>query len=415
MLKIGDFARLSQVPVKTLRYYDDLGLITPARVDEFTGYRYYSIDQLPRLNRLLALKDLGFSLDQIARVLNEGVTPGQLRGMLVLKRAEVEDRLGEEQRRLNRIEARLREIEQEDTVPERTAMPVLIDSALPNRTHRGKVRDTYDLGDRLLIVATDRISAYDAVLSTGIPDKGKVLSQMSAWWFERTKAVVPNHLIRLADGTPADDLPFALPPELVGRSTIAKKAQRVDVECVVRGYIAGSAWAEYSRYGTVSGVGMEKRLLESQQLPEPMFTPTTKAEEGHDEPMTFADLIEEVGPEAAQVLRLRSIALYNFAAAYARERGIIVADTKFEFGYIDGELHVIDEILTPDSSRFWEVAGYKPGGPQPSFDKQYVRDWLTQAGWDRQPPAPPLPGDVVAGTSARYAEAYRRLTGLEVR
>jgi phosphoribosylaminoimidazole-succinocarboxamide synthase len=415
MLKIGDFARLSQVPVKTLRYYDDLGLITPARVDKFTGYRYYSVDQLPRLNRLLALKDLGFSLDQIARVLNEGVTLGQLRGMLMLKRAEVEDRLSEEQQRLDRIEARLREIEQEDTLPESTAMPVLIDSALPNRTYRGKVRDTYDLGDRLLIVATDRISAYDAVLSTGIPDKGKVLSQMSAWWFDRTKAVVPNHFIRLADGTPADDLPFALPPELVGRSTIAKKAQRVDVECIVRGYISGSAWAEYSEYGTVNGVRMEKGLLESQQLPEPMFTPTTKAEEGHDEPMTFSDLIQEVGPEPAQVLRLRSIELYNFAAAYARERGIIIADTKFEFGYIDGELHVIDEILTPDSSRFWDVADYKAGGPQHSFDKQYVRDWLSQSGWDRQPPALPLPGDVVAGTSARYAEAYRRLTGLEVR
>ncbi|MGH7623094.1 MAG: phosphoribosylaminoimidazolesuccinocarboxamide synthase, partial [Gemmatimonadaceae bacterium] len=200
MLKIGDFARLSHVPVKTLRYYDDLGLITPERVDEFTGYRYYSLDQLPRLNRLLALKDLGFSLDQIARVLNEGVSHGQLRGMLMLKRAEVEDRLSQEQRRLDRIEARLKDIEQEDTMPESTATPVLIESPLPNRAYRGKVRDTYDLGDRLLIVATDRISAYDTVLSTGIPDKGKVLNQMSAWWFDRTKAVVPNHFIRLADG-----------------------------------------------------------------------------------------------------------------------------------------------------------------------------------------------------------------------
>jgi phosphoribosylaminoimidazole-succinocarboxamide synthase len=415
MLRIGDFARLSQVPVKTLRYYDDLGLITPARVDESTGYRYYSVEQLPRLNRLLALKDLGFSLDQIARVLNDGVTHVQLRGMLMLKRAEVEDRLVEEKRRLNRIEARLREIEQEDALPEITTIPVLLDSPLPNRAYRGKVRDTYDLGNRLLIVATDRISAYDAVLSTGVPDKGKILSQMSAWWFDRTKHVVPNHFIRLADGTPADDLPFALPPELAGRSTIAKKAQRVDAECIVRGYMSGSAWAEYSECGTVNGVRMEKGLLESQQLPEPMFTPTTKAEEGHDEPLNFADLVQEVGPGPAQELRERSIALYNFAAAYARDRGIIIADTKFEFGYIDGELHVIDEILTPDSSRFWDAAEYKPGGPQASFDKQYVRDWLSESGWDRQPPAPPLPADVIAGTRARYAEAYRRLTGLEVR
>jgi phosphoribosylaminoimidazole-succinocarboxamide synthase len=291
---------------------------------------------------------------------------------------------------------------------------VLIDSPLPSRTYRGKVRDTYDLGDRLLIVATDRISAFDAIIPTGIPDKGKVLSQMSAWWFDRTKDVVPNHFIRLADGTPADELPFALPPELVGRSTIVRKAERVDVECIVRGYLAGSAWEEYKKYGTVNGVRMEKGLQEGEQLAEPMFTPTTKAEEGHDEPMTFSDLMQEVGPESAQVLRLRSIALYNFAAEYAREKGIIIADTKFEFGFIDGELHVIDEMLTPDSSRFWDVDDYQIGRSQPSFDKQYVRDWLRDSGWDKNPPAPALPDDVVRGTADRYKEAYRRLTGQEV-
>ncbi len=293
-------------------------------------------------------------------------------------------------------------------------MPVVIDSPLPNRTYRGKVRDTYDLGDRLLIVATDRISAFDAVLPTGIPDKGKVLSQMSAWWFERTKDVVPNHFIRLADGTADDGLPFALPAELIGRTSIVKKAQRVDVECIVRGYLSGSAWTEYKQWGTVNGVRLEKGMVESQQLPEPMFTPTTKAEEGHDEPMTLSDLVQEVGPEPAQVLKLRSLALYNFAAAYARERGIIIADTKFEFGWHEGELIVIDEILTPDSSRFWDVAEYTPGQPQPSFDKQYVRDWLSASGWDREPPAPALPPEVVRGTSERYREAYRRLTGQEV-
>ncbi|MDE3094546.1 MAG: phosphoribosylaminoimidazolesuccinocarboxamide synthase [Chloroflexota bacterium] len=293
-------------------------------------------------------------------------------------------------------------------------MPLLIDSPLPDRTYRGKVRDTYDLGDRLLIVATDRISAFDAVLPTGIPDKGKVLSQMSAWWFSRTKDVVPNHFIRLADGTAADDLPFALPAELIGRTSIVKKAQRVDVECIVRGYLSGSAWTEYKQWGTVNGVRLEKGMVESQQLTEPMFTPTTKAEEGHDEPMTLSDLIQEVGPEPAQVLKLRSLALYNFAAAYARERGIIIADTKFEFGWREGELIVIDEILTPDSSRFWDVADYRPGQPQPSFDKQYVRDWLSASGWDREPPAPALPPEVVRGTSERYREAYRRLTGQEV-
>jgi phosphoribosylaminoimidazole-succinocarboxamide synthase len=293
-------------------------------------------------------------------------------------------------------------------------MSVLIDSPLPNRTYRGKVRDTYELGDRMLIVATDRLSAFDVILPTGIPDKGKVLSQMSAWWFERTSQVVPNHFIRLADGTADDELPFALPPELVGRTTIARKAKRIDVECIVRGYMAGSAWAEYTKYGSVNGVRMEKGIQEGGQLFEPMFTPTTKAEEGHDEPMTLSDLMQEVGPEVAQVLKLRSLALYNFAAAYARERGIIIADTKFEFGYIDDELHVIDEILTPDSSRFWDVNDYKVGRSQPSFDKQYVRDWLTQSGWNKEPPAPELPADIVRGTSERYKEAFRRLTGREI-
>ncbi len=291
---------------------------------------------------------------------------------------------------------------------------VLLESTIPNPTYRGKVRDTYDIGDRMLIVATDRISAFDMVLPTGIPDKGKVLSQMSAWWFEHTKDVVPNHLIRIADGTAADDLPFALPPELIGRSTIARKAKRVDVECIVRGYITGSAWSEYKQYGTVNGIRLEKGIVESQQLFEPMFTPTTKADEGHDEPMTFSDLVQEVGPQDAQILRLRSLTLYNFAAAYAREKGIIIADTKFEFGYIDDELHVIDEILTPDSSRFWDAATYKAGTPQPSFDKQYVRDWLANSGWNKEPPAPELPPEVVQGTANRYKEAYKRLTGQEI-
>ena len=293
-------------------------------------------------------------------------------------------------------------------------MSVLIDSPLPNRTYRGKVRDTYDLGDRMLIVATDRLSAFDAILPTGIADKGKVLSQMSAWWFQRTSQVVPNHFIRLADGTAADELPFVLPPELIGRTTIAHKAKRIDVECIVRGFMAGTAWEEYKKYGTVNGIRMEKGITEGEQLFEPMFTPTTKAEEGHDEPMTLSDLMQEVGPETTQVLKLRSLALYNFAAAYARERGIIIADTKFEFGFFEDELIVIDEILTPDSSRFWDVNDYKTGRSQPSFDKQYVRDWLTQSGWDKEPPAPELPADIAAGTSERYKEAYRRLTGQEV-
>jgi phosphoribosylaminoimidazole-succinocarboxamide synthase len=296
--------------------------------------------------------------------------------------------------------------------------PVLIETHLPNLYARGKVRDTYDLGDRLLMVATDRISAFDVVLPNGIPDKGAVLTQLSAFWFEQTASVVPSHFIRLADGTPADDLPFELPLEFVGRSMIVRKARRVDIECVVRGYLSGSGWAEYKESQSVCGIRLPPGLRESDELPEPVFTPATKAESGHDINVSYEQVIEMVGPKAASVLRLRSLALYKYAAQYARQRGIIIADTKFEFGWVemDGheELIVIDEVLTPDSSRFWPADGYQPGGPQPSFDKQPVRDWLTASGWNKQPPAPVLPPKVVTSTSERYREAYRRLTGREI-
>jgi phosphoribosylaminoimidazole-succinocarboxamide synthase len=292
---------------------------------------------------------------------------------------------------------------------------VLIESPLPNRTHRGKVRDTYDLGDgRLMIVATDRISAFDIVLPTGIPDKGAVLTQMSAFWFGLTDAVVPNHFLRLADGSDSDQLPFRLTKELLGRSTIVKKAQRLDVECIARGYITGSAWAEYKETGKVCGVRMPPGMVESEQFPEPLFTPTTKAEVGHDENMSAQELVDLVGVENANAIRLRTLALYQYAAQYAAQRGIIIADTKFEFGIVDGEPIVIDEVLTPDSSRFWPADQYEPGRSQPSFDKQFVRDWLLASGWNREPPAPPLPDDIVEKTSERYHEAFRRLTGEEL-
>jgi phosphoribosylaminoimidazole-succinocarboxamide synthase len=295
-------------------------------------------------------------------------------------------------------------------------LTVVLETDLPNRLHRGKVRDTYDLADgRLLMVATDRISAFDSVLPKGIPDKGQVLSQLSAFWFERTREVVPNHFIRLADGTDADELPFDLPPELRGRSMIVRRAERLDVECVVRGYLAGSAWAEYRESGRLFGIRMPPDMRESEALPEPLFTPTTKAEIGHDENISFSDLIQEIGPENATAVRLRSLALYKYAVIHGRERGIIIADTKFEFGILDGEAIVIDEILTPDSSRFWPASEYEPGRPQHSFDKQFVRDWLTQSGWNREPPAPELPPDIIEKTAERYREAFRRLTGQELR
>ncbi len=281
---------------------------------------------------------------------------------------------------------------------------------------RGKVRDIFDLGDRLLIVATDRISAFDVILPTGIPDKGLVLTQLSAFWFEKTGDIVPNHFLRVVDDTRIEGVPVELPRELIGRAMLVRKTQRLDVECIARGYaVLGSAgWAEYHETGTISGIRIPKGLKEAQELFEPIFTPTTKAEEGHDENMTFDQAVELVGEQAANAMALRSLAVYRFGREYARERGIIIADTKFEFGWLDEEVILIDEVLTPDSSRFWPAEQYRTGRPQPSFDKQYVRDYLTEVGWDRTPPAPELPSEVAARTGEKYRDAFHRLTGREL-
>lgn len=292
---------------------------------------------------------------------------------------------------------------------------VLLQSPIPSPTHKGKVRETYDLGDgRLLIVATDRISAYDVVLPNGIPDKGAVLTQMAAFWFELTAPVVPNHFIRVADGTAADELPFELPPELRGRSTIVKKAERIDVECIARGFLAGSAWSEYQETGLVGGMRVAPGMTQSEQFPEPLFTPTTKAAEGHDENMSYSDVVDLVGLEVANAIRLRTLAIYQYAQQYALQRGIIIADTKLEFGLLDGEPIIIDEMLTPDSSRFWPADDYRTGRDQHAFDKQFVRNWLTESGWNREPPAPEMPDDIVEMTRQRYLEAFQRLTGREL-
>ena len=295
-------------------------------------------------------------------------------------------------------------------------MAVLVETALPSAPlyHRGKVRDTYDLGDHLLMVATDRISAFDVVLPNGIPDKGAVLTQLSAFWFQLTGDVVPNHFLRLADSTEIDGVPFPIPAELLGRSMLVPKARRVDVECVARGYLSGSGWQEYRETGKVCGIRLPPGLRESDELPEPIFTPSTKAAAGHDINISFEETAEIVGLKAADVLRDRTLAVYRFARNYARERGIIIADTKLEFGWMDDELIVIDELCTPDSSRFWPADGYQPGRSQPSFDKQPVRDWLIASGWNKEPPPPVLPPEVVEGTAERYREAFRRLTGREL-
>lgn len=295
---------------------------------------------------------------------------------------------------------------------------VLIKTDLPLPLFfRGKVRDTYDLGNLLLIVATDRISAFDSVLPCGIPNKGLVLNQLSAFWFNKTRDLVPNHLIETVNDVHCLDsyLPpesrFAYPSYLSGRSMIVNKAKRIPVECVVRGYLSGSAWAEYQKGGTIFGEPLPKGLKESQELPQPLFTPTTKAETGHDQPLSMDEIKRLAGEAIAEAMKEKSLAIYNYARSYARARGIIIADTKMEFGLNDDKLILIDELLTPDSSRLWDAKLYRIGQSQPSYDKQPVRDWLVQSGWNKEPPAPMLPPEVIEATTRRYREAYYRLTG----
>ena len=287
-------------------------------------------------------------------------------------------------------------------------MTTILETNMPDLLYRGKVRDTYPLDDEtLLMIATDRISAFDVVLPTGIPDKGAVLNQISAFWFEKTAHLIPNHLITLASGRPDLDIS----EEFARRAMVVKRADRIDVECVVRGFITGSAWSEYRRSGTVQGNPMPEGMREGDPFPEVLFTPTTKAEVGHDENMSFDEVVDMVGIDTANKLRDTTIEVYSFARDFARGKGIIIADTKMEFGTVDGELILIDELLTPDSSRFWDASGYDPGKSQPNYDKQFVRDWLDESGWDHEPPAPELPDEVVLRTSERYSEAFVRLTG----
>ncbi len=288
---------------------------------------------------------------------------------------------------------------------------IVRETSLPGLpVRRGKVRDIYDLGDRLLLVSTDRISAFDWVLPTGIADKGRVLTQIAAFWFERLGE--PNHLIT------TDVEAMGLPPEadramLAGRSTLCRKTEVVPIECVVRGYLAGSGWKEYQKSGTVCGIPLPAGLTESARLPAPIFTPSTKAVAGHDENISFERTVELIGRDLAEELRRRSLRIFSRGAEFARQRGIIIADTKFEFGRWGDELLLIDEVLTPDSSRFWPADQYAPGRGQPSFDKQFVRDWLGTTDWDKNSPPPALPDDVAAKTRRKYIEAYERLTDRE--
>jgi phosphoribosylaminoimidazole-succinocarboxamide synthase len=291
------------------------------------------------------------------------------------------------------------------TVIQETNFPGIAPSA------RGKVRDIYDLGDKLLIVATDRLSAFDVVMPTPIPDKGRVLTQLSLFWFALLKDVVPNHVLSATGFPPPFD---SFRDQLAGRAMLVKKTTPLPIECVVRGYLSGSGWKEYQASGSVCGIALPPGLRESDKLPGPIFTPATKAATGHDENIPFERATEMMGRPLAEEARAISIEIYNRATAYAAPRGIILADTKFEFGTLGDQLIWIDEALTPDSSRFWPAAQYQPGGPQPSFDKQFVRDYLERIRWPKTPPGPVLPPDVVAATRAKYREAYRILAGHEL-
>ncbi len=294
-----------------------------------------------------------------------------------------------------------------------TARPVLRETSLPGvKIHsRGKVRDVYELpGERLLIIATDRLSAFDVVMAEGIPDKGRVLTQLSCFWFELFRDAVPSHFLT-AD---AADYPPELRPyldQLAGRSMLVEKSKPFPIECVVRGYLAGSGWKDYKATGAICGVQLPAGLTESAELDEPIFTPATKAQEGHDENISWTEMVRRIDRAPAEKLRDMSLEVYVKARAYALERGLIIADTKFEWGQRGDQIILVDEVLTPDSSRFWPKDGYEPGKPQPSFDKQFVRDYLESIHWNKRPPPPPLPPEVVEKTSEKYREAYRRLTG----
>ena len=297
--------------------------------------------------------------------------------------------------------------------PTKTSIILETDLTGVERHGRGKVRDVYSVGDRLVIIATDRISAFDYILPTGIPDKGKVLTQLSIFWFDFLRDLTPTHFL----SANVDEYPQPLPSfrgQLEGRSMLVKRARMIEIECVARGYISGSGWKEYKQQGTVCGIRLPAGLKESDKLPEPIFTPATKAHSGHDENVSFETVVSLIGEDLARRLRDLTLNIYSRAAKYAETRGIIIADTKFEFGFVGDELVLGDEVLTPDSSRFWPAESYKPGGAQFSFDKQFVRDYLESIHWNKQPPAPPLPEEVAAHTSEKYRQAYKVLTGREL-
>jgi phosphoribosylaminoimidazole-succinocarboxamide synthase len=415
--RIGELAAETGLTVRALRHYEHERLLVPSGRTA-AGHRVYSNADVARLYEVLVLRRIGLGL---AAIREQMESPRDLRDVVAEHLAQTREAIAAQQRlveRLQRVAASLEtgqptsdallRVMEDMTMLERH---LLLTTELPDLIGRGKVRDMYALpDDRVLMVATDRMSAFDVVMPNGIPRKGEVLTRISAYWFDRTASVVPNHMVEVLDASNAATYGIDN-PELFGRSMVVRRAEPLPVECVVRGYLAGSAWADYRAGRPVSGVTLPEGLQQCDRLFEPIFTPSTKAEAGHDEPIPYEEVERLVGPERAHVMRLRSLALYRYAAQVALERGIIIADTKFEFGMLDGEVTLIDECLTPDSSRFWPLDQYEPGRDQPSFDKQPLRDWLEASGWDKQPPSPTLPDEVVRATSERYLEAFRRITG----
>ncbi len=412
---VGELARRTGLTVRTLHHYDEIGLLAPSQRSG-AGYRQYTARDVARLQHIQSLRALGFGLGEIRDCLTRpDFSP--LRAVR-LHLAALRQRITHEQEACERLEALAARLVAQGTdgISAEEFLRVLeatMKTDLPGlmRFARGKVRDIYAVGDdKLFVVSTDRVSAFDVVMPNPIPDRGKVLTQLSTFWFRQTGEIVPNHLI--ADDLASFPEPARAQAEVVeGRSMLVRRAKRIDIECVARGYLSGSAWSEYRKQGTACGITLPEGLVESQQLPEPIFTPTTKADQGHDLPLTFDELVERVGGPLAEQLRDVTLAVYAYAAGVALEKGIIIADTKLEFGLLGDELILIDELLTPDSSRFWDAAQYQPGKTPASFDKQYLRDWLDQSGWNKEPPAPELPEDVVANTRRRYVEALERLTG----
>jgi len=407
---VNKLALLAGVSVRTLHYYDKLGLLKP-RYRQENGYRYYDDDSIIRLQQIMFFREIGFSLDKIGKIIslpdfNVLEALKSQRDLLVKNSERLEELISTVDKTIKRLKGG-------------DKMQLTTDLPLPLFV-RGKVRDTYDLGRYLLIIATDRLSAFDVVLPCGIPDKGEILNRISAYWFEQTQQIIPNHVVAMVDDVKLLDkyLPagqrFKYPEYLPGRSMVVRKLERLPIECVVRGYLAGSAWSEYQKNGKVLWTNLPKGLKESQELPEPLFTPTSKADTGHDEPMTMAMVKKMVGKDIAEQVQEKSIAVYNFARKQALSKGIIIADTKMEFGLDNGKLILIDELLTPDSSRFWDARLYKVGQSQPSYDKQPVRDWLTKSGWNKEPPAPMLPDEVIASTSRIFRMAYEKLTGKQL-